>query len=301
MLSPTYDICVLTDRRYVNPEVKNDYIRNVLLEDNLIVEALRKQGLNVTRVSWDDPGFNWSKCKALLFRTTWDYFDRFEEFQVWLNKVNTTCRLINSSDIIYWNLDKKYLFELEELGVAIPPGRYIVKGSSDSLTDLVQSESWERIILKPAVSGAARHTYLFQKDDAANYNEIYRTLISSESMIIQEFQEKIVDKGEISLMVFGGKYSHAILKKAKAGDFRVQDDHGGTVESYEPTEEEIGFAEHVISKCPYQAVYARVDIMRDNHNNLCLGELELIEPELWFRFKPDSADMLADVIAGQLK
>ena len=72
-----FDVVVLTDRRYVSPTKKTPYIENVLLEDRLVVEALQNEGLTVGRKAWDDPDFNWSTTRFALFRTTWDYFDRF--------------------------------------------------------------------------------------------------------------------------------------------------------------------------------------------------------------------------------
>ena len=100
---------------------------------------------------------------------------------------------------------------------------------------------------------------------------------------------------EISLII-AGEYTHAVKKIAKKGDFRVQDDHGGTVEKYEATSEEIKFAEKCIENCPFSPIYARVDIVYDNNNQPSLSELELIEPELWFRNNPNSAEMLANEI-----
>ena len=41
------DIVVLTDNRYVNPIEINDYNKTVLLEDQLVVDALKNEGLNV--------------------------------------------------------------------------------------------------------------------------------------------------------------------------------------------------------------------------------------------------------------
>ena len=98
-------------------------------------------------------------------------------------------------------------------------------------------------------------------------------------------------------MIIGGKYTHAVRKIAKKGDFRVQDDHGGSVKEYNPSLEEIKFAEECIQKCPYKPLYARVDIVYDNNNKLSLSELELIEPELWFRNNRNSAKKLAKEIA----
>ena len=112
-------------------------------------------------------------------------------------------------------------------------------------------------------------------------------------MILQPFQHNIVVKGEISLIVINGKFTHAVLKIAKKGDFRVQDDFGGSVHNYTPTLLEINFAEKAVEACDELPIYARVDVFTDNNNNLALAELELIEPELWFRNNPRAADELA--------
>ena len=94
-------------------------------------------------------------------------------------------------------------------------------------------------------------------------------------------------------MVFGGKFSHAVLKKAKAGDFRVQDDFGGTIEIYHPNQEEIAFVEEAFAACNPLPIYARIDVIWDNNDQLCIGEIELIEPELWFRMDQESASRCA--------
>ena len=94
-------------------------------------------------------------------------------------------------------------------------------------------------------------------------------------------------------MLFNGEYTHAILKKAKTGDFRVQDDFGGTVEIYTPKKEMIELAKLCIQQLNPTPVYARVDIIWDNNNNMSVSELELIEPELWFRFHKEAAKKFA--------
>ena len=103
-------------------------------------------------------------------------------------------------------------------------------------------------------------------------------------------------EGEISLIMIGGKYTHAVKKIAKKGDFRVQDDHGGHVKKYTATKQEILFAEKCLEASPFKTVYARVDLVYDNNNIPSLSELELIEPELWFRNKPKSAEFLAEEV-----
>lgn len=291
-----FDLVILTDHRYVNPSERNDYIDNVLLEDGLVKEALEAKGLRVYRTNWDNPDFDWTTTKAILFRTTWDYFDRFEEFSIWLNKVSQQTKLINPESLIRWNIDKHYLKDLSEKGIHTVETQFIEQGEQTSLQELADRYNYNHFVLKPTVSGAARHTYNIKFENIAVYEGIYAELINNEAMMIQPFIKNITTKGEIAFMVFGGKFSHAILKKAKPGDFRVQDDFGGTVHDYIPTQSEITFAENVVSKCNPLPLYARVDAVWDNDGKLAVAELEMIEPELWFRNDPKSATYLADVI-----
>ena len=118
--------------------------------------------------------------------------------------------------------------------------------------------------------------------------------------MLQEFQENILTEGEISYMVFGGKFTHAIQKRAKDGDFRVQDDFGGSVQRYNPSAKEIDFCETAVAAILPQPIYARVDVIWDNNKELAVSELELIEPELWFRYQPDAADAMAKLICTRL-
>ncbi len=291
-----YDLVILTDHRYAYPSKIDDYTKNIIVEDALVVNALGKLGLKVIRLAWSDPDFDWSSTKAVLFRTTWDYFDNFPVFSTWLNSVSKVTTLYNSEAIIRWNLDKHYLQDLKTKGVHIAETLFVEKGDQRTLEDLHKETGWTETVLKPCVSGAARHTYKLNPENRANHQGIYETLIANEAMMLQPFQKNIVTEGEISMMVFNGKFTHAILKKAKAGDFRVQDDFGGSVHDYQPSEDEIEFAEHVVKACKELPLYARVDIFKDNNNRMALAELELVEPELWFRHHPNAAMILAEAI-----
>jgi glutathione synthase/RimK-type ligase-like ATP-grasp enzyme len=292
----TTDITILTDARYVAPAEMNTYVANILHEERLVREALEEAGLRVDRINWDHPGVDWTNTRFILFRSTWDYFERFPAFWSWLEKASNQTAMINPYETIRWNLDKHYLGDLEKQGTHIPPTRFIEKGDSRTLESCLDGTGWEELILKPVVSGAARHTYRFTPDQAFSWEATFRKLIRQEAMMIQEFQHQVLTRGEVALMVLGGKFTHAILKKAKQGDFRVQDDFGGTVTPYTPTPGEIAFAEKVVGLCNPQPVYARVDAIWDNQNRLAVSELELIEPELWFRFNPEAARRLASAV-----
>ncbi|TVZ55574.1 glutathione synthetase-like protein [Lutibacter sp. Hel_I_33_5] len=295
-MTKKFDVIILTEPRYVNPTKKDIYTENVLKEDNYVKLALEKLHLKVGRISWDDPNFDWSSTKYILFRTTWDYFDRYPEFSDWLNKVSQQTILLNSEKIIRWNIDKHYLLDLQKNGVHICESYFIEKGDSDTLKKLAIKHKLNEFVLKPCVSGCARHTYKINPKNIENYEEIFTELIANEAMILQPFQYNIVEKGELSLMVMNGKFTHAVLKVAKEGDFRVQDDFGGSVHKHTPTQNEIDFAENAVKNCIELPIYARVDIFTDNNGKLAIAEIELIEPELWFRNHPEAADELANGI-----
>ena len=295
-----FDVVILTQKKFYNPVNPDWYIKQVLEEDNFVKEALEKKGLNVTRTYWDNPDFDFSTAKITLFRTIWDYFHRFDEFSKWLNKTKDKTQFINTPETIYWNIDKHYLQDLEKKGINIPKTIFIKKGEQQSLQYLFNKSNWKDAVLKPTVSGAGRHTYKVMSENISSHETIFRELIAKEDMMLQEFQYNIYEKGEVAFMIFNGKFSHAVLKKAKKGEFKVQDDFGGSVHEYTPTSDEINFAEEVVFSCNPKPVYARVDIIWDNNNKPAVSELELIEPELWFRFYPPSADLFAEAIIQSL-
>jgi hypothetical protein len=295
------DITVLTDRRYYEPRIISPYIQNILDEYNYLKVALEELGYSVTRTYWDNIDYDWTQTKAIVFRTVWDYFERIEEFRPWLQKVNTQTILINPLSLINWNIDKHYLKDLSEKGIAIVPTHYVDKGAHQTLAEVCNTNSWEHIVIKPAISGAAFHTYKIMASEIEEKEALFKELVSERDMLVQEFLPTISSKGEASLMIFNGKYTHAILKKAKIGDFRVQDDFGGTVHPYEPTSEEIRFAEKVFAACDIVPAYGRADIVWDEDGNHLLSELEIIEPELWVRNNPDSAKIFARGIKNMLE
>lgn len=286
---------ILTDRRFLIPD-GSIYTDNVLLEDRLLTEALEKRGHTVVRTNWDNDSYDWSTTDHIIFRATWDYFDRFDEFKAWLDKVEKLTNAINPVDTIRWNWDKHYLFDLERAGINIPPTIIIKRGELQNLKERFEASGWEKAILKPTISGGAWHTYLIDHSNIADYEAIFNQMITERDMMLQEFMFNIKEKGEISLMLFGGQFSHAILKKAKAGDFRVQDDHGGTVHDHSATSKEIALAEQTLKACYKLPVYARVDICWDNSGDPVVQELELIEPELWLRNEPLAAERMAKAI-----
>lgn len=299
-----YDVVVLTDSRYVNPLKTNNYISNVLREDEWVINALKEKNLSVVKKDWNDSIFDWETTRSILFRSTWDYFDKFELFKKWFNKTKNKCLMINSTETIEWNIDKHYLLDLQEHQIPIPNSEFIKRGSSIDLSLLMQKKNWNEIVVKPTISGAAKNTYRLKKEEIIQFGPTWEKLIYKEDFIVQEFQNNVITEGEVAMIVIGGKFTHAVLKKAKEGDFRVQDDFGGSIAIYNPSEEMVKLAEKCTRILTPIPSYARVDIIRDNLGELAVSELELIEPELWFRLNPNAAQKLAqhvDLILSEKK
>ncbi|MEC7936342.1 MAG: hypothetical protein VX147_00155 [Bacteroidota bacterium] len=299
-----YDVVVLTDSRYVNPLKTNTYISNVLREDELVINALKEKNLSVVKKDWNDSIFDWETTRSILFRSTWDYFDKFELFKKWFNKTKNKCLMINSTETIEWNIDKHYLLDLQEHQIPIPNSEFIKRGSSIDLLLLMQKKNWNEIVVKPTISGAAKNTYRLKEEEIIQFGPTWEKLIYKEDFIVQEFQNNVITEGEVAMIVIGGKFTHAVLKKAKEGDFRVQDDFGGSIAIYNPSEEMVKLAEKCTRILTPIPSYARVDIIWDNLWELAVSELELIEPELWFRLNPNAAQKLAhhvDLILSEKK
>jgi glutathione synthase/RimK-type ligase-like ATP-grasp enzyme len=261
-----------------------------------LVIALRTAGLEPVVELWTDPSVDWSSYDAVLLRSVWDYHTRYLEFTGWLDQLDkASVRVLNDSALVRWNADKSYLLELRERGVAIVPSQ-VAAGAC--LREVVGGLSGQEVVIKPTVSASALHTVR----GLAGSDELSRALddLPDTVYLVQPFQPEIQTDGEWSLMYFGGVYSHAVVKRPVAGDYRVQHEFGGSAVLAEPSTAILAGATDALTAAgATTASYARVDGIVANGRFL-LMELELIEPYL---FLPDHAEAyttLARTVADQL-
>jgi len=289
-------ITLLTDSRYTQRNNSSEYIKNIFREDDLVIQALSSRGFQVERIAWDDPTYGWGNTDYAIFRTTWDYFNRIDDFTKWYLSTKEKLRFINPPELIDWNINKLYLKDLDQAGINVLEMVLVDNQNSLTIEAVMELKGWNEVIIKPLVSASARHTYKIDHSNRLNYENLFAQLIKSETMIVQEFQHSIIATGEIAMMYFNGQFSHSVLKRAIAGDFRVQDDFGGTVHQYQASIEQINLGKEALEVNNSMPVYARVDIIKDNSDNWAVTELELIEPELWFRYYPPAADLFTEAI-----
>ncbi len=295
------EIALVTERRYEQRSSElTAYEENIFEEDRLLIDALKARGVKAVRLDWSRPDADWEAYDAVVLRTPWDYFDRFQPFMAWLDRLAGHRCVLNDVDTLRWNIDKHYLAELADAGVPVVPTVFVEQGTRTSLSDAIEELGAQNVVIKPVVSGAARETYKVTADNRDRHSATFERLCAERAMMVQPFMPGIVEHGEVTVVAMGGKATHALVKRAKAGDFRVQDDHGGTVHAHDAAGDELELAQAALSIRERAPVYGRVDMVRDPDGVARVMELELIEPELWLRLHPPAAVAFAEGIVAAL-
>jgi len=268
-------------------------------DDQVLADALKARGVEVTPVPWTelDP-YAILDSPPILLRSTWDYHRMPTMFRSWLASLADAGRPVwNPAAVANGNIDKIYLKELAAAGIAIPRTHWLDRVDLGSIAATLTGQGWDRAVLKPRIAATAYGTFLI--DDTTVLSEDDLLPARASGALVQEVIPEIIDRGEISIVFFGGVVSHAVLKRARQGEFRVQKDFGGHVEPTNPSAALLAFAKEVMTQVPADCLYARVDVV-DTARGPLLMELELIEPELYFSIVPEAAARLADLIVRAL-
>lgn len=256
-------------------------------ENEDLLPFLQNKGLDICAEIWDDPLVDWKKYDIALLKTPWDYHQKFDQFKLWLEKIESlNVKLINDYHTVRWNMDKHYLLEIAAAGFKIIPSIFLERGWKEELEPLFDKLASELIILKPCVSGGSKNTIVLNKSNALADKETVLNLVAIEDFIVQPLMSQITE-GEWSFIFFNGKYSHAIIKKPKSGDFRVQQTFGGIIQAAMPDRLYIEKAERYIARFGSDTLYARVDGLIIE-GVFVLMELEFVEPFLYLSYHPDA-------------
>lgn len=264
-------------------------------DDRLAAAALESRGAAVEPAVWDDPAADWLAYDAVVVRSTWDYHHRPVEFLRWIERVESAgARVWNPPSLLRWNLDKRYLAELGRRGVPVVPTHIVPQGSGRHLSAALAAAGWDDAVIKPAVSASAHETWRASRARAAADAERFAALVRAGDVLVQPYLDAI-ERGEWSLCFFGGRYSHAVLKRPRSGDFRVQSELGGEVVLADPDAAVVQRAEEIVALLPTPWLYARVDACALD-GALVLMELELIEPTLFFHADPAAPVRFAEAL-----
>jgi glutathione synthase/RimK-type ligase-like ATP-grasp enzyme len=269
-------------------------------DDRVFAAAVEAAGLEPVAVVWDDAEQDWTRFDACVLRSVSDYPDKQKAFVDWVSVVGAEMPFWNPPGLANWNLDKTYLRQLERRGVPVVPSYWLEQGSCVRLDDVLDRQGWEDAVLKPTVDLGAKSLSLVHRGQPQG-QEILQQLLGRNGVMIQPFLPSVREDGETSFVYIDSQLTHVVRKRPKAGDFRVQGNWGGTVESAEVTPGEVEVAQAALDCLDERPLYARVDLVLGPDRKPSVIELELIEPILYFEQNPEAAQLLAVAIAGRLR
>ncbi|MFT5251784.1 MAG: glutathione synthase/RimK-type ligase-like ATP-grasp enzyme, partial [Flavobacteriales bacterium] len=238
-----------------------DKLPELNLQDQPLLAELSKQNMIAIPVIWDNPNINWNDFDYLIFRNTWDYFEKETQFNNWLDQIEKLgIKTLNSVAIIKQNKHKFYLREMERQGVLILPTIFIDKTNTLNLRKLIPSH-WEKAVLKPAFSAGSYQTEVFEIGDIDKINSQYQSIAAEKELLLQEFMPEIQTLGETSFIFFNKKFSHAVNKKPADGDFRIKVQFGVKYSIIHPDAALIAKAQKIVDSFSENLLYARVDVI----------------------------------------
>ena len=253
--------------------------------DAPLLAALHAAGLTCTWADWDDNTFEWSSAACVLVRSPRGYYLRADQFVDWAQRVAATTTLWNPAPLIRWNHDKRYLLALANTGIPIVPTTWCDGGLTTDLAALLDAQGWTDAVVKPVVSAGAWNTRRVHRDALRD------APLPDRPMMVQPYLASVEDHGERCYVFFNDglhsdadPFSHVVRKNTPLEPFDV------VAEAATSVDDELALARRVIARIRGDWLYARVDTMRDADGTPLLGELELMEPNLFFTTAPGSAE-----------
>ena len=265
-----------------------------------LLEALEEAGVAAEPAAWDDDAVDWAGFDLVVLRSTWDYAERREEFLDWLDGVARVTRVENPPEIVRANTDKRYLDMLAMAGVPVVPTRFVEPGQDlEPLPD-------RPFVVKPSVSAGSRDTLRCDAGEHRRPAALARRVHGEgRTVMVQPYVASVDHRGETALCFIDGAFSHAIAKGAilAPGSDVIEGLHAPE----QLTSRTASGAERTVAEAALPALgardllYARVDVVDDDHGAPSVLEVELTEPSLFLRMAPGAAQRFARAIAGRAR
>ncbi|MEO5773435.1 MAG: hypothetical protein ABIQ32_04870 [Sphingomicrobium sp.] len=253
---------------------------------------LLARGAEVETLAWSDAQ-DLGGYDLILPLICWGYHLRFAEWMAFVDQLERErLPVVNPPALLRWNSDKAYLAELPSKGVSTVPSINADACSDSDLDEARERFGRRELVVKPPISAGAHGTYRLQAGDLLPAD------LNGERVIIQPMIDSVVSKGEYSLILFDGVLSHSVVKRPKAGDFRVQPHLGGITAACEPPVGGEALAHAALAAAPAHATYARIDMVESADGELMIMEMELVEPALFLAEAPHGSDAFADAIVS---
>ncbi|MBA3067161.1 MAG: hypothetical protein FP825_01610 [Hyphomonas sp.] len=270
--------------------------RTDAFEHDYMMDALRgpfaNRGLSLEDVSWDDAKADWASYAGVLIGTTWDYWDRLDEFLAALRRIESRTLLFNPVSLVEWNIRKTYLRDLEAKGAKLIPTVWLDEVTEASARAAFDTLGADDLVFKRQVGAGAKGQHRLKRGEPVP--------AMPHAMMVQPFLPMIQTEGELSFIFIDGAFCHALVKRAQPGDYRIQSTYGGREEKITPSADDLAAAQAIIAALDEPPLYGRVDMLRGADGALRLMELEVIEPYLYPVEGPELGERMAAGVARRL-
>jgi glutathione synthase/RimK-type ligase-like ATP-grasp enzyme len=260
-------------------------------DQELLLGALRQSGLRAELLAWDDPKGDPGAFDLCVLRSCWDYYRDPPRFLAFVADAARRSRLWNPEKILRWNLHKRYLRELENAGLPIIPTVWLDKGASVDLATVMETNSWDDVVVKPAISASSFGTERFQIDRVDEGQRFLDTMLAERDVMVQRYIKDATGMGERAIVWIDGRLTHAVRKFP-----RFTGDGENVSEALPISKSERAIAQQALSLVEDELLYARVDVMNDEDGKLLVSELELMEPSLFLRRSPAALERFVGAV-----
>ncbi len=245
---------------------------NKCIDDGLLQAALLNANINTKILSWEKDS-DWKLFDLVLIRSTWDYYQNYEGFCDWLIKLDSSgIRVANGVKKILSNINKELQFK-ELIDCPIPLIPYCICNSVEEACEWVVRHNYSQIVIKPTISAGGYKTVLYRNLDDMKA-AISGFLLTEKGVIVQPYVPEVLN-GEISLIYFHGKYSHAVVRNPGIIGTRRPPQVLSN-----PDQEIITAGNQVIKHLKAEGqLYTRIDLIR-YQGMISIMEVEMAEPPL---------------------
>ena len=266
-------------------------------DEKLLSGTLAGAGVSAELIPWDDPSCRPSDYKLCVFRSCWNYVEDIDAFLRWLGHTERAVGLANSAEVVRWNIHKRYLCSLEAEGVPTVPTVFGWRGQTMDLREILAERGWNDIVVKPAISAGSVRTRRFRPEQIGVGQQFLNELLRGWDVMIQPYLSSIESRaGERSVIGIDGAWTHTVRKAPRfSGDEEI------VSQAVEVTDEEAAIADRSLEAVPYDLLYARVDLMRDDEGQLRVSEVEAIEPSLFLSQSPVALERYVAAMARMVR
>ncbi|OJD40291.1 glutathione synthetase [Diplodia corticola] len=305
--------------------------------------ALRARGAAVHLRTFQDPGLTAEAIAStythVLFLAADKYIHHMRAFTTLLaatlpaaQRLNPTLRIHNPPALAAWNANKTYLAELQDSTTARSTTFHVPRTSfldprTTSAAALaahlaadphVAASPSTPVVLKPSIAASGHSTHLIRAPlalvaaDVAALEAMRAAAQPGAMVLVQEYLPRVAARdgdggsgGEWSMVVVAGRLTHAVRKRPRAGEFRINSAFEGVWEPMGAEGDErvpecgkrvagevwewlVGKERALKAERGEEGVlgreellYARVDGVVGEDGEFVLMEVELIEPWLW--------------------